>query len=108
LLVPLFIAVPFAIRPVIAFLSPEYVGASGICVVLSISILMTLASLPSNTVLYSMNRPHVETFVEVLALALTAILGVTLIRSYGGIGAAFAMLIKRTVSASLVIGYVYV
>lgn len=107
MLVPVFVLVPFTIRPVIAFLSPEYVAAAPICVILWASILFTLASLPANTVLYSLNQPHVETFVEVLALALTAILGITLVRSHGGLGAAIAMLIQRFVSATLVIGWVY-
>jgi len=107
MLLPLFVLVPFAIRPAIAFLSPEYVQAAPICVVLWISILFTLASLPSNTVLYSINQPHVETFVEAVALALTAVLGVTLVRSHGGLGAAFAMLIQRFVSTSLIVGWVY-
>ena len=108
MLTPLFVLGPFAVRPVIAFLSPEYVEASRICVILSVSIVFSLASLPSNTVLYSMNQPYVETFIEVIALALTAVLGVTLVRSHGGVGAAVAMLVQRFVSATLMIGWVYI
>ncbi len=107
MLVPVFVLVPIGIRPVIAFLSPEYVEAAPICVILWVSILFTLASLPANTVLYSINQPHIETFVEIIALALTAVLGIALVRSHGGLGAAVAMLIQRFVSASLVIGWVY-
>jgi O-antigen/teichoic acid export membrane protein len=108
ILVPFLVAAPFAVRPAIAFLSPEYVEAAPICSILLVSILFSLASLPSNTVLYSLNKPHVETFVEVVALVLTGVLGYTLVRSHGGLGAAVAMLIQRFVSAVLVVGWVYV
>lgn len=107
LLVPALLVVPFVSRPLIAFLAPAYVEAAPIFSVLFVSILFSLAALPSSTVLYSVNQPHVETVVEMIALLLTLVGGYLLVRSHGGIGAAAIMLIQRTVSASLVIGWVY-
>lgn len=107
-LVPVMVAAPFAVRPLIAFLSPDYVAAAPACTILLVSILFTLAAVPSSTVLYSLDKPYVETAVEAMALLLTGILGFVLVRSHGGVGAAVAMLIQRFVSAVLLISWVYV
>ena len=68
LLLPALITVPFVARPLISWLAPEYVEAAPIFSIIFASVLFSLAMLPSSTVLYSINRPHVETAVECLSL----------------------------------------
>lgn len=105
--VPLLIALPFVSRPLIQLHKPEYVAAAPLFMILFVSILFTLAALPARTVLYSINRPHVETIIQMIALAVALGFGVALIRTHGVAGAAYAMLIQRGISAVILMGYVY-
>jgi O-antigen/teichoic acid export membrane protein len=108
LLVPALIAVSFVARPLIAWLAPDYVASAPIFSIIFASVLFSLAMLPSSTVLYSVNRPHVETLVECVALAVTASGAFLLIPKFGGLGAAVAMLVQRALSATITMSYVYV
>ena len=57
--------------------------------------------------LYSIHRPQVETTVQAIALGVTLVFGILLIRAWGARGAAVAMLIQRSLSAAMLMGYVY-
>jgi O-antigen/teichoic acid export membrane protein len=105
--VPLLIVLPFIARPLIQLHKPEYVAAAPLFTILFVSILFTLAALPARTVLYSINRPQVETVIQVIALAVALAFGIALIRTHGVVGAAYAMLIQRGISAIILMGYVY-
>jgi O-antigen/teichoic acid export membrane protein len=100
-LLPAVVVVPLAARPAIELLSPHYVAAAPIFTILFFSILFSLLALPSRAVLYSVDRPEVETAIEGIALVLALISGYVLIQSLGGMGAALSMLLQRVVSAGL-------
>jgi O-antigen/teichoic acid export membrane protein len=105
--VPLLIVLPVIARPLIRLHKPEYVAAAPLFMILFVSIFFTLAALPARTVLYSINRPQVETVIQVIALAVALVFGIGLIRTHGVVGAAYAMLIQRGISAIILMGYVY-
>jgi O-antigen/teichoic acid export membrane protein len=105
--VPLLVLLPWVIRPLIRLHKPEYVEAAPLFMILFVSILFTVAALPARTVLYSINRPQVETIIQVIALAVALGFGIALIRAHGVVGAAYAMLIQRGISATILMGYVY-
>jgi O-antigen/teichoic acid export membrane protein len=107
LLVPLGIVTPLLSRFAIELVAPAFVDSSQIFSILFISILFSLAALPSRTVLYSLKRPEIETYVELLALVVVVAIGYLLVRWQGGLGAAVAMLIQRSLSAALIVGWVY-
>lgn len=105
--VPLLVVLPFIAGPLIRLHKPEYVAAAPLFMILFVSILFTVAALPARTVLYSINRPHVETVIQVVALAVALAFGIVLIRTHGVVGAAYAMLVQRGISAIILMGYVY-
>jgi O-antigen/teichoic acid export membrane protein len=105
--VPLLVVLPFVVRPLIRLHKPEYLDAAPLFLILFASILFTVAALPARTVLYSINRPHVESVVQGIALAVALGAGIVLILRVGVAGAAYAMLIQRFISATLLMGYVY-
>ena len=105
--VPPLLIVPLFARPLINLLQPEYVDATPVFVLLFVSILFTLVALPARSVLYSIHRPQVDTAIQATAIAVTVLAGVPLILQFGAVGAAVAMLVQRFLSATLMIGYVY-
>jgi O-antigen/teichoic acid export membrane protein len=105
--IPLAVVLPLAARPLIRLHKPEYLDAAPLFAILFVSILFTIAALPARTVLYSIHRPQVETTVQAIALGVTLIFGILLIRAWGALGAAVAMLIQRSLSATMLMGYVY-
>jgi len=105
--VPLLAALPFVARPLIRLHKPEYGEAAPLFLILFLSIVFTVLALPARTVLYSMNRPHVETIIQAIALAVALGFGIALILAQGVIGAAYAMLVQRGLSAIILMGYVY-
>lgn len=107
LMIPALLLVPFAARPLIGLLQPDYVDAAPIFAVLFVSVLFNIAVHPAVTVLYSLNLPRVETIVQSGSLMLTVVLGYVLVRDHGAMGGAVAMLIQRGLSAIVMIAYVY-
>ena len=105
--IPVAVLLPFLARPLIRLHKPEYEGATLLFAILFPSVLFTVVSLPARTVLYSLHKPQIEAAVQIASLVITALAAIPLIRSYGAVGAALAMLVQRAISAAVLMGYVY-
>jgi len=94
-------------RFVINLLAPQFIDAVWVFNILFISILLEILTLPTSTILYSIHRPHVETYIEIAMLIITAAASLVLIPRYGAIGAATSMLIRRASYAVMLLWYGY-
>ncbi len=104
--IPMSLLAAWAGRPLIRLLNPEFEPAIALFVVLFVSMLLTIAALPTRTVLYAVHRPEIETFIEVLSLLLTIAFYWLLIPRHGAMGACVAMALQRGASALMTILYV--
>lgn len=103
---PLFLMKPFILmlgRIKSGYL--QYLPSYEVFVILYVAGLFSMAVLPMRTVLYAVDRPHIETYTEFIAAGIIIIGSITLIPEYGYNGAAMAVLVQRIISFVVIFGY---
>ncbi|MFC2173483.1 oligosaccharide flippase family protein [Acidobacteriota bacterium] len=113
LTLPFFAVIPF-VGPVVRLLAQwlsivaEYQDAVPIMNLIYAGVLFSIIILPVRSVLYAIRRPHVETVVEIVMVALVITLGLILLPRYGIMGAAAVMFIQRLLTCLILLTYAYI
>ncbi len=97
----------FAARPLVEWLyGSAYTGTIVVVQILFLGGIGTLLSHPLYLVLYAMNRPHLFSLTQALALIGWILMGWWLIPHYGAVGAAWTTLLARLFQSVAIIGVV--
>jgi len=104
LALPLLLLV-FAAKPLLLLLGYfkasylEYLPSLRIFAILYVGTLFSVAAVPMKTALYSMRKPHVETWIEMASLPLLVVGSILAIPRFGGEGAAIVVLVQRLLTS---------
>lgn len=112
--VPLFLGIALCLSPflfvaryvVLGLFGPSYEGTVPVVQILFMGAIAVLVTYPLYLVLYAMNRPHLFTLIQGLALSGWILTGLWLIPSYGAIGAAWTTLLARLLSSIAIVAMV--
>ena len=112
--IPLFLGIALCLSPflfvaryvVLGLFGSSYEGTVPVVQILFLGALAVLMTYPLYLVLYAMNRPHLYTFIQGLALSGWILTGLWLIPSYGAIGAAWTTLIARLLASIAIVAMV--
>ena len=83
----------------------EYLPSIPVFMILYSGALFSVASIPIRTVLYALEIPQVESYIEIGMVFLLIVGGIILIPRYGCIGAAITVFVQRLLSFVIIISY---
>lgn len=112
--VPLFLGIALCLSPfllvtryvVSGLFGSSYEGTVPVVQILFLGAIATLMTHPLYLVLYAMNRPHLYTLIQGVALSGWILTGLWLIPSYGAIGAAWTTLTARLLASIAIVAMV--
>jgi O-antigen/teichoic acid export membrane protein len=82
----------------------SYAGTAGVVALLGLNMLISAMTYPYSLGLFTLERPKIDMFVNVLWVVLLVSAGVAMVKSFGLLGAAAAMLGSTSVTAAVRIG----
>lgn len=111
---PLFLGIALCLSPfmlvaryvVLGLFGSSYEGTVPVVQILFLGAIAVLLTYPLYLVLYAMNRPHLYTLIQGLALSVWILTGLWLIPSYGAIGAAWTTVTARLFASIAIVAMV--